>query len=44
MISESRFKNHFTVVGDFSTHYGPFDCTVFAAQEGISTNISGACC
>ena len=44
MISESRFKDYFKVIGDFSTHYGPFDCSIVPQQEGIHTNDNGACC
>ena len=44
MISESRFKDYFKVIGDFSTHYGPFDCSVATQQEGIHTEDNGACC
>ena len=34
MVSETRFRNSFTVIGDRSTHYGAFDCTPEDAQEG----------
>ena len=44
MVSESRFKDYFKVIGDFSTHYGPFDCSIVPQQEGIHTNDNGACC
>jgi hypothetical protein len=44
MISESRFADHFKVTGDFSTHFGPFDCSVVPVQEGINSNESDACC
>jgi len=26
MLSETRYKDHFNIIGDFSTHYGVFDC------------------
>ncbi|MBT5029500.1 MAG: methyltransferase domain-containing protein [Nitrospina sp.] len=42
MLSETRFGEHFNVIGDFSTHYGPFDCSTPQAQEGIPEN--DACC
>ena len=42
MISESRFRDYFKVIGDFSTHYGPFDCSVATQQEGIHTEDNGA--
>jgi len=44
MLSESRFGEHFDLLGNFSTHYGPFDCITPQAQEGISANDNGACC
>ena len=44
MLSESRFGDHFKLTGDFTTHFGPFDCSVAIAQEGIPANGSGACC
>ena len=27
MLSETRYQDHFKVIGDFSTHYGFFDCS-----------------
>lgn len=27
MLIKTRFKNHFKITGDFSVHYGPFDCS-----------------
>ena len=44
MISESRFGDHFNLTGDFSKHYGPFDCSAPVVQEGIPTNERGECC
>lgn len=38
MLSQTRFKDHFRVEGDFSTHYGVFDC---APSDNVDT---GACC
>ena len=26
MLNETRYKKHFKIIGDFSTHYGTFDC------------------
>jgi len=40
MMQETRFGRHFTVTGDRSTHFGPFDCEP-AAKTGAT---SGACC
>ncbi|MGE3714766.1 MAG: methyltransferase domain-containing protein [Alphaproteobacteria bacterium] len=43
MLSKSRYKDHFKVIGDFARHFGPFDC---APSGGSSTSneASGACC
>ena len=40
MLSQTRFKDHFRVEGDSSTHYGVFDCAPASSDE---TN-TGACC
>jgi len=41
MLLQTRFKNHFRVDGDFSTHYGLFDCTPVGNNNKKD---SGACC
>ena len=42
MVSETRFGAHFEVLGDFSTHYGLFDC---GEEGGVSApDVSAACC
>ncbi|OIN86508.1 MAG: methyltransferase type 11 [Alphaproteobacteria bacterium CG1_02_46_17] len=42
MLAETRFAKHFTVIGDFSTHYGVFDC---APSTGTGSSApAGACC
>ena len=41
MLSETRYAEHFRVDGDFSTHYGAFDCAPDLA--GMEPAI-GACC
>ena len=40
MISQTHFKEHFRVEGDFSTHYGVFDC----APASSNKTDTGACC
>ena len=40
MLGETRFKDHFRIEGNMSTHYGPFDCTPFNAD----TKTGGGCC
>ena len=44
MLSESRFGQHFTVVGDFAAHYGPFDCTAPVEASSPEAATGGACC
>ncbi len=39
MLTETRYKKHFTVLGDFSTHYGLFDCSNEPVNE-----TEGRCC
>lgn len=38
MLLQSRFADHFRVEGDFSTHYGVFDCSSDAVAD------DGVCC
>ncbi len=40
MLARTRLAKHFSVEGDFSTHHGPFDCTL--ASSPLTG--SGACC
>ena len=40
MLEETRYAKHFTVLGDRSTHYGPFDCSNKSPDE----NASNGCC
>ena len=44
MLSESRFGEHFDLLGNFSTHYGPFESSTPQAQEGLSANDNDTCC
>lgn len=45
MLSETRFAKHFTVTGDQSTHFGPFDCSpAIAKLDQNSASSGGACC
>ena len=39
MLSETRYSEYFDVLGDFSTHYGVFDCTAID-----TTDSDAACC
>lgn len=47
MLAETRFRQHFTFVGDFGTHFGIFPgcgtAIPFSATDG-SGSTSGACC
>ena len=41
MLSDSRLGAHFKIEGDFSTHYGPFDCTT--SPDANDTSNAGCC-
>ncbi len=41
MLIETRFAAHFSSMGDFSTHYGAFDC---APSSGTESNAPAAAC
>ncbi len=43
MVSKTRFAAHFTVQGDKTTHFGPFDCAPAAGPSSSSSSF-GACC
>jgi SAM-dependent methyltransferase len=43
MVSETRYRPHFKVVGDRSVQYGPFDCAPSPAGPGGDAP-AGACC
>jgi arsenite methyltransferase len=43
MLAETRFAPAFTVVGDRSVHYGPFDCSGGGTAPAAATE-GGACC
>lgn len=40
MLTQTRYAGHFRVEGDFSTHYGIFDC----APQAVVAAAAGACC
>jgi len=44
MVGETRFGKHFRVIGDMSTHYGPFDCGAPVKAGGDVACGSGCCC
>lgn len=44
MLGETRFAKHFTLLGDKSTHYGPFDCAPAAEKAADDLGQGGACC
>ena len=44
MLSESRFGEHFDLLGNFSTHYGPFESSAPQAQEGLFASDNDTCC
>jgi arsenite methyltransferase len=41
MLAETRFKNHFEIIGNTETHYGLFDC---APITSVAKKATGACC
>lgn len=45
MVQETRLAEHFTVTGDRTTHFGPFDCSpAIAKMESDDACSGGACC
>jgi arsenite methyltransferase len=44
MVADTRFGAHFTLSGDRSVHYGPFDCSPALAGATGASGSSGACC
>jgi SAM-dependent methyltransferase len=45
MLQDTRFAPHFSVSGDRSIHYGPFDCTpTGGAKEKDDYSAAGSCC
>ncbi|MBF0128157.1 MAG: methyltransferase domain-containing protein [Magnetococcales bacterium] len=44
MLQETRYHPHFTVQGDRSTHFGPFDCAPAVAKTIDAGGVGGACC
>ena len=45
MVQDTRLACHFTVTGDRTTHYGPFDCSpAIAKMEKDDACSGGACC
>ena len=45
MLENSRYRKHFKITGDRSTHFGPFECApaVFKDKESLNS-YGGACC
>ncbi len=45
MLSETRYAAHFKVLGDRSTHYGPFVCAPAVERpDGENVGSGGSCC
>ncbi len=44
MLGETRFAKHFTVTGDRSVHFGPFDCAPAHEKRNSEDESGGACC
>ena len=44
MLQETRYAPHFTIIGDRSVHFGPFDCAPASLKAGEDAGFGGACC
>ena len=44
MLSHTRFKKHFKIIGDLSQHFGLFDCSSSLQTMGKIANEGGSCC
>lgn len=45
MLQNTRYARHFKVIGDKTTHFGPFNCTPASSKITVEdTNSGGACC
>jgi SAM-dependent methyltransferase len=45
MLQETRYAPYFTIIGDRSTHFGPFDCKPAGSPvQSLSENVGGSCC
>ena len=44
MLTETRYKNHFKVEGDRTTHYGPFACGSVSKKVDNNDSLGGGCC
>lgn len=43
MVGDTRYARHFKILGDRSTHFGPFDCAP-SPGGAADTSAGGACC
>ncbi|MBU0481559.1 MAG: methyltransferase domain-containing protein [Proteobacteria bacterium] len=44
MLAETRYAPHFTVIGDRSSHFGPFICGSGSEKAADDDGCGGACC
>jgi ubiquinone/menaquinone biosynthesis C-methylase UbiE len=44
MLKETRYRAHFSVQGDRSTHFGSFECAPAAQKVQEGDGLGGACC
>ncbi|MCB1178497.1 MAG: methyltransferase domain-containing protein [Leptospiraceae bacterium] len=44
MLGDSRYGKYFEILGNFSTHYGAFDCSPFDTLNTSSESNGGSCC
>ncbi|MBF0131105.1 MAG: methyltransferase domain-containing protein [Magnetococcales bacterium] len=44
MLANTRYRDHFTLQGDRSVHYGPFNCGPVTIRQAEDGNTGGGCC
>jgi arsenite methyltransferase len=44
MLEDTRYGGHFRIIGDRSTHYGPFDCTPTLTGTDNQDAVGDSCC
>ncbi len=44
MLQQTRYGAYFTVTGDRSLHFGPFDCRSSSQKVGNGEGSGGVCC
>jgi hypothetical protein len=44
MVGETRYGDHFKVIGDRAAHFGPFDCSPVPPGRASDENCRSGCC